>query len=455
MEIRFNQPTTIQSAAKPPLVTFEIIDPNIEESESQLRLNFNTTIPIGTTLILFGKTFIASSETKLPYYFNVNSPAISIQSLINYHPLFNNYSTLAESTHILQLYAKPESKDILLDTETIAESAAIQSVSIINQGDSINPYFLPQNRLVINYQVGQKYSESSSWVTQKRVKAQKVYPLSPSGIHPISTEIATDRSLFSRIPKTGIERLPFSTIQLTAYLQEENGKINELSISNPLLFLPNISEEIDTNALLPSPAQIGIPLNKYESKVLLEGSPALPLYFIIPEQSERYINPTVGISLKIKSLQSATVVNTEEISIGNANTPGLYVYWLQATDFSNPQTRIKVSVEAGTQVFYQSADWEFTLQPNTTETITLGFLNPFGLPSFLHIPIINKHFVNNKLRYISQPIALETEVLTQWEQSPEKWLVLNNDESINTIAAITYITSTDNLLTQTLQTDDK
>jgi hypothetical protein len=46
MEIRFNQPTTIQSAAKPPVITFEIIDPILEESDAHIRLNFNTSIPL-------------------------------------------------------------------------------------------------------------------------------------------------------------------------------------------------------------------------------------------------------------------------------------------------------------------------------------------------------------------------------------------------------------------------
>jgi hypothetical protein len=455
MEIRFNQATIIQSAAKPPVITFEIIDPILEESDAHIRLNFNTSIPLASSLVLLGTSFLASSETKLPFYFNANSPAISLQNLINYHPQFNNFNTSVESTHILNLFAKPESKHLLLETETISESPAIESVSIINNGEAINPYYLPQNKLVINYRTGTTYSEGGNWLTEQRVKAQKIYPLNPSGIHPISTNINFDKVQYSRVPKEGLERLAFQSLQLTAYLQEENGLLNRLGVSDPIMFLPNIPEEIDSNSILPTPSQVGIPLNKFESKVLIEGSPALPLYFIIPEQSDRFINPAVDISLKIKSLQGETVINTDLISIGNANSPGLYVYWLQASDFSNPQTQIKVSVEAGTQVLFQGCDWEFSLQPNTSETITLGFLNPFGLPSFLHIPIANELDNKGKRSYISAPMGLDNHVITQWQNSPEKWMVRRGLETANTISSITYLTSTDNLLTLTLETDGK
>jgi hypothetical protein len=260
---------------------------------------------------------------------------------------------------------------------------------------------------------------------------------------------------YSRVPKEGLERLAFQSLQLTAYLQEENGLLNRLGVSDPIMFLPNIPEEIDSNSILPTPSQVGIPLNKFESRVLIEGSPALPLYFIVPAQTNRYTNPSAEISLKIKSLQGETEINTEVISIGNANTPGLYVYWLQATDFSNPQTKIKVSVEAGTQILYQGTDWEFSLQPNTSETITLGFLNPFGLPSFLHIPISNELDNKGKRSYISAPMGLDNHVITQWQNSPEKWMVRRGLETANTISSITYLTSTDNLLTLTLETDGK
>lgn len=437
------------------MLTFEIIDPSTEENDAHIRINFNTSIPLGSSLILLGNTFIGSTETKLPFYFNANSPAISLQNLINYHPQFNNFYTSVESTHILNLFAKPESKHILLETETISESPAIESVSIINNGEAINPYYLPQNKLVINYRTGTTYSEGGNWLTEQRVKAQKIYPLNPSGIHPISTNINFDKMQFSRVPKEGLERLAFQSLQLTAYLQEENGLLNRFGVSDPIMFLPNIPEEIDSNSILPTPSQVGIPLNKFESKVLIEGSPALPLYFIIPEQSDRFINPTVDISLKIKSLQGETVINTDLISIGNANTPGLYVYWLQVTDFSNPQTKIKVSVEAGTQILYQGTDWEFSLQPNTSKTVTIGFLNPFGLPSFLHIPISNELDNKGKRSYISEPMGLDNHAITQWQNSPEKWMVRHGIETANTISSITYLTSTDNFLTLTLETDGK
>lgn len=453
MEIRFNQPASIQNINKPPIVTFEIIDPNLEESEAHIRLNFNTSIPLGTTLELLGTTFIASTETKLPFYFSASSPAISLQNLINYHPQFNDFNTLAESTHILHLFAKAKSKHILLDTEKISESEAIESVTIVDTGTTINPYFLPQNRLIINYQVGQKYSESSTWLIQERVKAQKIYPLNPSGIHPISIDIPTNKVVFARVPQTGLQKFPFASIQLAAFLQEENGNLTRLSVSNPLLFLPNIPTETDANTIIPSPSQIGAPLNNNESKVLIEGSPALPLYFIIPEQNDRYIDNTASINLIINTLERDTILSTETVRIGNANTPGLYAYWLQASDFSNPQLRIKVSVEAGTQVLYQSTDWELSLQQNTSETITLGFLNPFGLPSFLHIPVANELDNKGKRNYISEPMGLANHVITQWQNSPEKWMVRHSIEITNTISSISYLTSTDNLLTLTLETN--
>lgn len=455
MEINFSTISDLNSGSTPPNLSLTISDTAISPTLARIRLNFKTDIPLGTTLELLDNTFTATQETKLPYGFEANSPALGLQLLLGYYPTFNGYDTIPESTHSLLIIAKDYGNCYLPNITQIASSEAIEQVEVLEEGTSINPYFNLVNKLHLHFNTGLTYSAAQSWLSFKKSHYQKLLPLTAHGVHQLPSLSPSENIPFTKVPQNGLVRYPLSAMQIDAYLQQTGGEITKIATSDVLLFVPNAPLDVLPENLLPSSTQIGSPLNGGEGQVLVQGAGAIPLYFIVPNQPERYINPTATISLVLEIVEGNTTLSTNTITIGTIANAGLYCYWLLPSDFSNPNAQLQVKVMASSQTLYQGIAWTFTLLSNENPILCLGYLNEFGLPTFLNLPIANTNFEGNRKTIISAPISISKKAIEQWQNSPEKWIITNGNIVLNTIKSIRYKESTDNQLTLILATDEQ
>lgn len=455
MEINFSNIPDLNFGSTPPNLSLTISDTSISPTFARIRLTFKTDIPLGTTLELLDNTFTATQETKLPFGFEANSPALGLQLLLGYYPTFNGYDTIPESTHSLLIIAKDYGNCYLPNITQIAGSEAIEQVEVLEEGTSINPYFNLVNKLHIHFNTGLTYSATQSWLSFKKSHYQKLLPLTTNGVHQIPSLPPSENIPLAKVPQNGFVRYPLSAMQIDAYLQQTGGEITKITTSEVLHFVPNAPLDVLPEKLLPSSTQIGSPLNGGEGQVLVQGAGAIPLYFIVPNQPERYINPTATISLVLEIVEGNTTLSTTTVTIGTIANAGLYCYWLSTSNFSNPNVQLQVKVMASSQRLYQGSVWIFSLLPNVNPVQCLGYLNEFGLPAFLNLPIANTHFEGNRKTIISAPISISKKAIDQWNNSPEKWMVTNGNLLYNTIKSIRYQESTDNQLTLILATDEQ
>jgi hypothetical protein len=406
MEINFSPIPDLNIGSTPPNLSLTISDTSISPTFAKIRLIFKTDIPPGTNLELLGNTFTATQETKLPFGFEANSPALGLQLLLGYYPAFNGYDTIPESTHSLLIIAKDFGNCYLPKVTEITGSEAIEQVEILEEGASRNPYFNLVNKLHIHFNTGLTYSASQSWLSFNKSHYQKLLPVTANGVHQIPSLPTSENIPLAKAPQNVLVRYPLSAMQIDAYLQQTGGEITKIATSEILLFVPNAPVGSLPENLLPSSNQIGIPLNGGESQVIVQGAGAMPLYFILPNQPEKYINPTATVSLIIETIEGNTVLSINTVTIGNIANAGLYCYWLMPSDFNNPNAQLQVKVMAGSQTLYQGIAWTFSLLPNTSPIQCLGYLNEFGLPTFLNLPIANIHFEGNRKTIISEPIPI-------------------------------------------------
>jgi len=455
METTFSPIPNLNNGSAPPNLTLTIIDDAITPTFARIRLIFKTDIPLGTILELLGTTFTASTETVLPFGFEASSPALSMQVLLGYYSTFNEYEAIPESTHTLIIAAKNYGSAYLPSATLLAQSNAIDQVEILEEGASVNPYFNLINKLHIHYTTGLTYSANSSWVSTKKSAYRKLLPFTANGNHQVPSLPLSETIPFSKLPQEGLVRYPLSAIQIEAYLQQVGGELTKIATSEVLLFVPNAPQSLSLDHLLPTSNSYGSPLNDVESPVLVQGALATPLYFIVPSDAFRYQNPNSSIQLLIETIEGTAIVSTITVNIGTISTPGLYCYWLSASTFLYQNAMVTIKVKANTQTLYQGKPWEFTLLQNTNPILCLGYLNAFGLPTILSIPIANSYFKDGKKFTISTPLVLPKSTIAQWKKSTEKWMIVNEVLVPNSITNISYQESTDNLLTLILENDEQ
>lgn len=455
MEITFSPIPDLNNGSAPPNLTLEIADDAITPTFARIRLVFKTDIPIGTTLELLGTTFTASTETALPYGFEASSPALSMQVLLGYYPVFNEYEAIPESTHTLIIAAKNYGSAYLPNATLLVQSNAIDQIEILEEGASLNPYFNLINKLHIHYTTGLAYSANSTWVSSQQSAYRKLLPFTAKGIHQIPNLPPSETIPFSKLPQEGLVRYPLSAIQIKAYLQQAGGELTKIATSEVLLLIPNAPQSLSVDHLLPTADRFGSPLNDVESPVLVQGALATPLYFIVPSEAFRYQDPNSSIQLLIETIEGTAIVSSTTVTIGTISTPGLYCYWLSATTFLYQNAMVTVKVKTNTQTLYQGKAWEFSLLQNTNPILCLGYLNAFGLPTILSIPIVNSYFKDGKKFTISTPLPLQKSTIDQWKKSSEKWMVENEELIPNTVTSISYQESTDNLLTLIIENDEQ